>query len=496
MSKILVLRAWMAAVFLLLTAGVALSQMAPLPFQNTIAWGGPIQPDVGNSGNHAQPVPPTSISTETITGSSADGSESSSDNPAKDPDNTASPSTVDNSGSNTGSANPDNTVRQLGTPFPLQLQPEGLKIGPFYLTNISDSFFYAVNNVPGEPTQTYGGNSITANLVATKSLSNGVLAIQAREQMSIANSLQPFFNQSVGATFNDQLSERWSLNASAQFIYFQNSILANPQYLLSYQNGGIVQQTLFVQQRGSTMEESNSISLSYQLNGRTHVTLSPIVAATYIDQQFGWTSTNTFGGTVGVTRDFTPNLSLGAYYSLYHSMTSGVSGAPSWNGESLGVSFQAKFAQSWAVAGALAASGQLVGGVKTLVPVGSLTIMKSFGQFCSISGAYTRSDASAVLVSSGYYDQGDIGYNQRIGRKVSVNAGVGAFRTVNVTNYQSGKRVGGSLSYQWLPRLGLNVGYNFAHQSGTQTSTFFPLIGNTSYFNVGLTWTLGARSGL
>jgi long-subunit fatty acid transport protein len=123
-------------------------------------------------------------------------------------------------------------------------------------------------------------------------------------------------------------------------------------------------------------------------------------------------------------------------------------------------------------------------------------LMKSFRQ-ASIVAAYTRSEASSVFVSSGYYDQADIGYNQRIGQKITVNAGVGEFRTSNTgtTNNEYGKRAGAGIAYQWFPRLSVNVGYNLAHQNGTQTSQFSP-VGDTSYFSVGLTWLLGAHSGL
>src|SRR5208283_5022236 len=111
-----------------------------------IAWGGPIQPDVGGGDNRLQPV----TSANVYAGSPA---ESATDGDA--PAGSAASSTVADSASNNGSANPDNTVRQLGTPFPLQLQPQGLKIGPFYVPSVSDSFFYAVNSSEWQPTQTF-----------------------------------------------------------------------------------------------------------------------------------------------------------------------------------------------------------------------------------------------------------------------------------------------------------------------------------------------------
>jgi len=489
MGKSLVWRGFfVGTLFLLFTAGVASSQMSPYPVQNTIAWGGPIQPPDVGSDKSPQTAVPTPVQLDA-------NAQSSSDAPADSPgaDQTASPAgNVGNSTASTASDN--NTVRQLGTPFPLQLQPEGLKIGPFYLPSISDSFYYAVNTSPVQPTTSFVGNSVTANLVYSKALSDGILAIQAREQMSLANSVRAIFNQSISATYNDQLSERWSLNANANFTYFQSSILANPQYLLSYNNAGVTQQTVFVPQVGSVMYETNSITLNYALNGRTHLTLSPIIGATFSGREGAWSSAYQFGGAVGINRDFTPNLNMGVFYALSHSATSG-STSPGWNNQNIGLSFSYKLGQSWSVSGSLAASGQLVAQVWTLTPTGTLRLLKSFGRSAIIAG-YTRSEASNVFVSSGYYQQADVGYNLNLSRKTGFNVGVGQWQTVNTGFNQHGWRASGSTYYQLSPRLSMNGGYSFSHAEGVQTTSFAPYLGNTNTLSVGLTWFLGAHSGL
>jgi len=121
--------------------------------------------------------------------------------------------------------------------------------------------------------------------------------------------------------------------------------------------------------------------------------------------------------------------------------------------------------------------------------------MKSFGQSSIVAG-YTRTEAANVLISSGYYEQGDVSYNRSIGQKVNVNAGGGAFRTSYTGSYYNGIRAGGGLTYQWMTRLSLHAGYNFSHQNGVQAAGFAPFLGNTSYFNIGLNWLLGQHSGL
>jgi hypothetical protein len=375
----------------------------------------------------------------------------------------------------------------------LQIQPSGLKIGPAYLTSISDSFFYVVNTAPGEPRSTFVGNSIFANLVYSRQICNGNLSIDGKEQFSLSQTT-PYFNQSLSAYYTDQLSERWSLNASAQFTYFQNSILANPQYLLSYQNGGPVVQTLFAVQSANTVYESNSISFSYELSGRTHLTLTPIVSATILNQDGNWTFGEQFGGAVGVTRDITDSLNVGGFYFFSHALTSGVANSPGWNTQSLGVNFQYRLHNSWFFAGSLAASGQLVGQGWYLTPTGNVAIRKAFAN-SSLYGAYSRAEASNVFASSGFFDQGDVGYQQNFRQKLMANVFAGEFRTVNAGLQQEGKRIGGSITYKWKPRLSIQAGYNFANQTGAQTVTFSPLLGNTSAISFGLNWALGSSSG-
>src|SRR5208337_659237 len=350
MCKSLVRRVWMVALVLLSTAGVAASQMSPLPFQNTIAWGGPIQPpDVGSADAGPQTGTSPGINGETP-------AETSGDTPAGSTagDNTNGPA------SNAASANPDNTIRQLGTPFPLQLQPQGLKIGPFYVPSVSDSFFYAVNSSEGQPTPTFVGNSIQATLAYSKPVSKRVFAYQAREQLSLSQG-KSYLNQRIVASFTEQLTERWSLSASAQFTYFQNSILANPQYVLGYQNGQSVQHTLFVPQQGTNIYDNNNLTVSYSVGEKTRISFSPIIGATFQYLQGGWSNVHQFGGGVSITHSLTSKLSMSGFYSLSYSSTSGAaSSSPNWVSQNIGVGFQGKLLQSetWSLGGSVSVSTQ------------------------------------------------------------------------------------------------------------------------------------------
>ena len=306
--------------------------------------------------------------------------------------------------------------------------------------------------------------------------------------------MTPYFNQSAGVVYTNQLTDSWTLNASATFTYFQNTILANPQYLLVPSNNGLVLQNLFTLQRASSIYESNAISFNYEIDGRTHVTLSPILGATVLNDGSGWASSTQLGGSIGISRDYSSNLTLGGSYSLAHTTATGLPGTPSWNSQSLGISAQYRPAPSWNISGSVAASGQLISQVWTLSPTGSVRVSKSFSDGSAIFGAYTRTEATAVLVSTGYYSQSDIGYSRKIKQKMSFSATFGQYKTSDLDLKQNGTHAGSFFTYRLRPNLSLSTGYNYVHQAGAQDLTLSPFVGTTSSFSIGLNWILGSPS--
>ena len=514
-------RVCMIVLVVVFTAVLSAGQARLPQLQNPISWGWNASPDndaplsgVGQNGTNAGPSDlagmqngsqsPDQGQTNSATQASGEVSSDNGANPTNDVlpagessssnlPSSASLQTDPNAPADPSTSNSSSSLwNNLRSPF--HVESQGVKIGPIYLTSLSDSFFYAINTASGNPTQSYYGNSITGTLIYNKEFSSGVLAVQAREQLSTSE-LTPYFNQSLSAAYTYQLTTRWSLAAAAQFTYFQNSILANPQYLLVPTSGGPVLQTLFVLQRGSSAYESNSIALSYELSGRTHITFSPILGLTFQETPTGWASSQQYGGSVGIARDFTDNLTVGGFYSLSHTVASQSTGTPAWNSQNLGVNFQYRFHQTWSVTGSLAASGQLVAQVWTLTPTGNFTLRKSFSDSSVISAAYTRTEASAVFVSAGYYDQADIGYSRKFGDKLRLSFNVGEYHTTTLEARANGMHAGVSSGYQLSPHLSINGGYTYAHQSGAQGLQIYSLVGNVNSFSVGINWSFGARPG-
>jgi len=523
-------RLCMIVLVVLFTAALCAGQAHLPQLQNPISWGWNAAPDneasvsgIGQNGTNAAPgdlagmqngsrsqdqaqanpasqgsSEPSSDNGASPTSNTLPADESSSNTPDSaslqtDPNAPADTSNSNSSSSDSSSSNSSSSLWQ-SVRSPFQVESQGLKIGPIYLTSLSDSFFYAVNTSAGNPTQSYYGNSITGNLIYNKEFSNGVLAVQGREQLSTSE-LTPYYNQSISASYTDQLTARWSLSAASQFTYFQNSILANPQYLLVPTSGGPVLQTLFVLQRGSSAYEANSLGLSYELSGRTHITFSPILGLTFQEAQTGWVSSQQYGGSVNVSHDFTDNFSAGGFYTLSHTVASQNTGTPGWNTQNLGANFQYRFHDTWSIAGSLAASGQLVGQIWELTPTGNFTLRKSFSDSSIISAAYTRTEASAVFVSAGYYDQADIGYSRKFGDKLRLAFNAGEYHTTVLAYRQDGLHAGVSTGYRLSPHLSIDGGYTYAHQNGAGGFELYSLVGNVNSFSVGITWSFGARSG-
>lgn len=396
-------------------------------------------------------------------------------------------------------AETDAPIRQVGTPFPLRMDPGGYKIGPLHALNVSTSGFYDIATPPTGNSQQLWGTSVATNLVYMHNVTNGVLAIQANPVLSITNG-STYLNSDASIDFSKQLTARWSMSAAAQWTYFQNSyLLQTPQYLLAYAGGGIVLQTLYAQHSGSTMYESNSFSMNYQVSGRTQLALSPIVNFSFTDVAGSSYLQGNLGGGATLTHSFTPNRSAFVYTSLsraYSSLPSNAvtsvdtSSTGGWNAFSVGGGFNQKLGQSWFVAATLGASHQ--SGVDAgWTPTGTVSIMKTLKNG-TLSGAYSRTMAAQVLLTKGYFDQADIAYSRHLGQKVGASIGIGEFRSVGTGGNNHGRRAYATVSYRWLHNLAWSFSYNYSKQTATQSTLY---LGTTNYMSVGLQWVLGQPSG-
>lgn len=401
----------------------------------------------------------------------------------------ANASQPDSSGASDAGQNVDNVIRQLGTPFPLQMRPGGLAIGPFYVTTVTNSGFYQSASPVSGPGTTLWGDVVGANILATHTGGKTSLAFQTQPQMYLAGA-QVFVNDQTGFSFIYSPTARWSINANVSLAYYQNQLLTNPQYLLAYSQGGLVLQRVFAQQVGSSMFQSENFSATYQMNGRTNLSLSPEVGVSSADVYGVWEFVRQLGFNASITRSVTPNLSLSANYEYSHSNASGGSefvSEPSWNAQTMGIGFQDKLGRDWWISGRLAATYQQ-GTTTAWLPTGNLSVLRSFRR-STLSAAYSRNQAEEAFLSSGYFDQLDVAYSGQFGQKFGVSAGVGAYRTLLTSTHEHGKRANFSGSYRMRPNLAWTLGYQYSQQNGTATSLYN---GRTSYFTFGLQWTLGA----
>ncbi len=402
---------------------------------------------------------------------------------------------AENSGATDPSLNTDGLaadatpIRVLGTPIPLSMRPDGLKLGPFYMTNVSASGFLQQSIAPGEPTESQVGSVINPDFVLKVKTDRSLLAVQVNPYISVVGT-SAYLNQTAGVDYTSQVTPRLSLAVGSYINYLQNSYLQNPQYLLGYTGSGYVLQTVSAIYRGSSFSSSNTFSMAYKFSGRTQVTFSPVIGANFLNQQGQWSAVNQFGGAVSVSRSLNPNRSVNASYSAVQSINTGASSG-SWATQTFTVGMQQKIGQTWWITGTVGASLQQ--GTYTLwTPTGSFTLLKSLGRKGSLAAAYSRSRADQVLLSSGYFDQADISYFATISRKWQSNLELGEYRTINTVGNSHGKRVSGGVSYLLQNNSSLFLQYNFMHQGGTNNQLFN---GNNSYLSFGIRWNLARNPG-
>jgi hypothetical protein len=414
---------------------------------------------------------------------------------SKDKDNTGGASS-DGQTASAGLTNPSidptpgpsgSPHRLLGTPLGLSIQPDGTKVGPLTLSDVSTSGFYVHSTAPGAPSQTLFGNSTSMDVFYQHHTDRNTFTFQTTPQFSLTDG-RVYVNDGAGFSFTRQLTPRWTLMANDQFSYLQNTLLQDPQNVLAYGNGGYYLQTVYAQQMGASTYNNSNVSMSYQLSGKDQLSLSPQLGVTFMNQSSAFSLITYMGG--GGTWTHTVNLSRSVYasYNFLHSSSSTDSNETmgAWNTNTFGVGFTQQFGQSWWLTGNISASYQ--GGVDSYwLPVGNLGLMKKFRN-ASLLVAYSRSQAEQVLVSSGYFDQADLSYSQAFGRKFSASLGAAAFRTVNTGARGTGKRVFGSVSYRWIRNMSWVAAYSFSSQHGNQQNLN---IGDSSYISIGLRWNLG-----
>jgi len=426
----------------------------------------------------------TSTSTSSSTGAGSDATASEPGGGGTQNDDAAQAPTGDSLAPDTDTGS---FIRRLGTAFPLSAQPGGFKFGPLMITDVSNSSFYLLSSAPGQPTENLWGNTTSADIVYQHRSGRDTFAFQAKPQVSVTGG-RAYINEESGVTYTRQVTARWTLSASNQLSILQNTQLVNPQSFLAYGNGGFYWQTLFAQQLGTAVYDSSNVSMTYQINGRTQISLMPQLGVTVADQSGVANFVTYLGGAATVNRNLSATRSVSFSYNFVHSSssTNSVGSAGAWNTSSLGAGFHQQIGSSlWISANVLASyqSGQY----SYWTPIGNIGITKAFRNG-SMSLTYSRSQAEQVLLSSGYFDQFDFGYNRTFNRKLTMSMGGGAFRTVETGTHGTGKRIGGSVFYRWAHNLSWTAGYNYSSQSGNQPSLN---LGNTTYISFGLIWNPG-----
>jgi hypothetical protein len=475
---------WMTALVLLLTAGMASAQEQDQPSQD--------QP--------SSDVPASSSA-------AADSAY---------PDTVASPGTDDASAAMSAdlynASNPYTGLPPLGTPLPLPVPRSGMHLGPFYLTGVSDSFYYSIVNSQGNQNGNNGSYNFWGdNIVAGVALSHpvgerGQLSFRASPQLLIGNSgftgRQTWFNLVSSLSYTDQLTDRWTISAASGLAYFQNSILTNPQYALLNTSAGYVLTTIYTQTTQPAFYQYAGFSASYRLGEKTTLSLSPTVGESLSNSSGPVTFAFQLGGYAAVSHQYSSRGTVSVFYGLSHSSTPSANntGRNGWNSSSFGVGItQGLGGETWSLAFNVASNSQSTPSLTWSV-IGNAALIKKLGDgVSSISANYSRSQAALLTQTPGYFDQASIGYNRVLGEKTNIYIGAGAYRSnqnlqSQYINNAHGVRVSGSVFYRLLPNLDATAGFFLGQQYGAGGNQLYLFNGRSSSFNIGVTWTPGREA--
>jgi hypothetical protein len=372
---------------------------------------------------------------------------------------------------------------------PIAIHPNAVRIGPLQIFDLSTSgFFEAATGVDGK-SQNLWGSTLASTLGMTKISGKSQLTISASPAVSVTGT-QPYVNAGGGVNFTYNLTPRWTLAAGGAVSYSQlNSLLLqNPQYFLTYVNGGYAVQTLYAQTIGSSLYANTNFSANYLLSGRTQISFSPQLGLTLQDESGNLQFLHNLGFQVSVSREMTPSRTAWISYGFSRAITSDgsyTSNASGWNNQTFGGGFQQKIGTRWSVSANLAASYQNAG-TAGWTPTGGVSVSRTF-QNGSLAAAYNRTVSSQVFVSSGYIDQTTISYGRQLGRKIGLSLGGSEFRTIAHESHQTGRNFNVGTSYPLRPSVNVTVSYGYIHQESTQSLLYN---GNTSILSFGLVWVL------
>jgi len=388
-------------------------------------------------------------------------------------------------------------IYKLGEATALSSHPGGRIFGPLYLEQLDLSSFYQESvNPSGESTHASGG-MLTPHFVLEHALRHhGIFALQYNPQVGVINDqlIDNFLNQELGVDFDVPLTPRWTLLAGSHFTYFDNQSVLNPAGLQFDASTSIFFQNRFAHLVGSSLYEDSSVAFTYDVSGRTQITLSPELGATLQKSSANWAVLTRFGGRGQVSHLLTPSLQVSVFYDVARSDSPLIAGQ-AYSSSSIyhttGASLNQRIGRSFTVVASLAASLQQQTRGLSLSPTGNLALSKQFHR-SSVSAAYSRTRADVLLVSNGgYVDQADLSGSLALTRRSQVSIALGDYRTVGTLHNSQGRRAGASFSYRLFPRVSLVSSFNFLRQTGTNSD--FQL-GDHHLASIGLSWMLSRAS--
>ncbi|HWR17311.1 MAG TPA: hypothetical protein VN577_20950 [Terriglobales bacterium] len=372
-------------------------------------------------------------------------------------------------------------IQALGRAAWLQIRPGMFHVGPVYMNDLSYSQVFDRFG-QGANTQSRTTSALTANMFYTRRiLKHSQIAFQYSPNLYIIDgTVKPdFVHQNFSVTSAIPLSRRLTLSLSDQFTYMgRMGLLENTPAVDFDPISGNYLLSNYLQTAQNSLSNAFDVSMSYTLNQRWNLTLSPNFRRLYNDD----VTSQSYGARIGAAYQMSARRTVGFGYSyLTNRYNSRFSNAQY---HSVEVSVNQMLGRGFTAYVALSGTTQPLGDSAKLAFTPTVRVSKQF-RSSSLFGTYTRTPALTMIVRDGFSDQIAVGYSTAITRKLSGSLSLARYSETGSTTDNQGKYGTAQVSYALHPQFSVFTSFTKRVQEGDPSSVF---IGNRNSVMFGITW--------
>jgi len=354
-----------------------------------------------------------------------------------------------------------------------------------------------ISNVTSGAQNIFDQNSFNATVLSTdivydRLIKRSRLVVEYAPNVQLVNGQvsSNFMNQTISLSWVQPLSPRWTLGLFDDFRYFSVRNLYSYYYLnqdvfrSTIVTGGIVPSS-FLDGGGSWLNESAHANFAYALSPTSSISVAPVFGYNHVAGKInGPATTDSFlyGGTVGWSRQMSPNSSISASYG-YQILEQNGAGIPYQNGQ---VGYSRKFGPSTVISLSVGLQTErFVSGRNwnlTSVVQASRKIGRASASISYYRGMPLFSELGSQGISQMVFGEFRYDFSQRWYAKAQ-----GGYENSLTTSViaLSGKFAFAEVGYQVSPQISCFAGYTYKTQGGSDPNL---LVGTRYYYAGGIRW--------